>query len=45
MLRVAIIGTGNISPSHIKGYLKFPDRCKIVALVDIFPEKAEEKEV
>lgn len=43
MLRVAIIGTGNISPSHIKGYLKFPDRCKIVALVDIFPEKAEEK--
>lgn len=43
MLRVAIVGTGNISPNHIRGYLEFPDRCKIVALVDIYPEKAEEK--
>ena len=43
MLRVAVIGTGNISPSHIMSYLAFPDRCKIVALVDIYPEKAEEK--
>lgn len=43
MLKVAIIGTGGISPSHIDGYLRFPDRCKIVALVDIFPEKAQEK--
>ncbi len=43
MLRVAIIGTGGISPSHIEGYLHFPDRCRIVALVDIFPEKAQEK--
>lgn len=28
---------------HIQGYLEFLDRCKIVALVDIYPEKAEEK--
>lgn len=43
MLNVAIVGTGNISPSHIGGYLKFPDRCKIVALADIYPQKAEDK--
>lgn len=40
MLNIAIIGTGNIAPSHIQGYLQFSDRCKIVALVDIFPDKA-----
>jgi len=43
MQRIAIIGTGNISHNHIQGYLEFPDRCQIVALVDIYPEKAEEK--
>lgn len=43
MIRVAIVGTGNISPAHIESYLAFPDRCKIVALVDIYPEKATEK--
>jgi len=43
MIKVAIIGTGNISPLHIKGYLQFPERCKIVALVDIYPEKAQSK--
>lgn len=43
MLRVAIIGTGNISASHINAYLAFPERCKIVALVDIYPEKAQAK--
>jgi predicted dehydrogenase len=41
MISVAIIGTGNIAQSHIKGYLAFPQRCKITHLVDIFPEKAE----
>ncbi len=45
MIGVAIIGTGNISPAHIKGYLEFPERCKIVALCDIYPEKAEAKKV
>ncbi|WP_151993120.1 Gfo/Idh/MocA family protein [Buttiauxella massiliensis] len=43
MQRIAIIGTGNISHNHIQGYLEFPDRSQIVALVDIYPEKAEEK--
>lgn len=43
MIRVAIVGTGNISQTHIQAYLTFPQRCKIVALVDIMPEKAEEK--
>lgn len=43
MLKVAIIGTGNISASHISGYLAFPERCKITALVDIYPEKAKKK--
>ena len=43
MIRVAIVGTGNISQAHIQAYLTFPQRCKIVALVDIMPEKAEEK--
>ena len=41
MIRVAIVGTGNISHMHVDGYLKFPERCKIVALVDIVPEKAQ----
>jgi predicted dehydrogenase len=43
MIRVAIVGTGNISQAHIMGYLQFPERAKIVALVDIVPEKAVEK--
>lgn len=42
MINVAIVGTGNIAPAHITGLLEFPDRCKIVALCDIYPEKAEE---
>ncbi len=43
MIRVAIVGTGNISQAHIAGYLQFPKLCKIVALVDIVPQKAAEK--
>lgn len=41
MINVAIIGVGAIAPAHIKAYLEFPERCKIVALCDIYPEKAE----
>jgi len=41
MLRVAIVGTGNISAAHIEGYLTLKDKCEIVALVDIIPEKAQ----
>ncbi|MBE6936436.1 MAG: Gfo/Idh/MocA family oxidoreductase [Ruminococcaceae bacterium] len=43
MLNIAIIGTGNIANSHIKAYLTFPERCRIVALCDIYPEKAQAK--
>lgn len=41
MINVAIVGTGGIAPAHIGGLLAFPERCKIVAMVDIYPEKAE----
>ncbi len=43
MIKVAIIGTGAISSAHIEGYLKLKDRCQIVALCDLYPEKAESK--
>jgi predicted dehydrogenase len=41
MIRVAVVGTGNISPSHLRAYQAFGDRCSVVALCDIVPEKAE----
>ena len=41
MIRIAIVGTGNISHAHVEAYLRFPERCKIVALVDIVSEKAQ----
>jgi len=43
MIKVAIIGTGAISTAHIEAYLQFSDRCKITALCDLYPEKAEAK--
>jgi UDP-N-acetyl-2-amino-2-deoxyglucuronate dehydrogenase len=41
MLNIAIVGVGAIASAHIKAYLEFPERCRIVALCDIFVEKAE----
>lgn len=41
MINAAIIGTGNIAPRHIEALLTFKKRCRITALVDIYPEKAE----
>ena len=41
MINVAIVGTGNIANAHVTGLLTFPERCKIVALCDIYPEKAK----
>ena len=43
MINVAVLGTGAISGSHIEAYLEFKDRCKIVALVDKFTDKAQAK--
>ena len=40
MIRVAIVGTGNIANAHVQAYLQFPERCRIAYLVDIVPEKA-----
>ena len=42
MIHVAIVGTGGIAHSHIKGLLTFPERCRIVALCDIVPGKAQQ---
>ncbi|MCX7788723.1 MAG: Gfo/Idh/MocA family oxidoreductase [Spirochaetes bacterium] len=41
MLNVAILGTGGIAATHIKAYKTFSDRCQIVALCDLYPEKAK----
>ncbi len=41
MIYAAIVGTGGIAPAHVRGLTAFPDRCKIVAMADIYPEKAE----
>ena len=40
-LGVGIIGAGGISNAHATGYLQIPDRAQIVAVADIFPEKAQ----
>ena len=41
MIHASVVGTGNICHAHIPGLLTFPERVKIVALCDIYPEKAE----
>lgn len=43
MLKVAIIGAGAISAAHITAYLAFPERCQIVAMVDMYTEKAQKQ--
>ena len=43
MINVAILGTGAISDSHIQAYRKCGERCRIVALVDLYPDKARQK--
>jgi len=40
-LRIAIVGCGNVSRGHIRGWLGEPQRARIVALVDIEPRLAE----
>lgn len=41
MIRVAIVGAGNISRLHLEAYQAFAGRCEIVALADIIPERCE----
>ncbi|CAM4327665.1 putative dehydrogenase [Paenibacillus endophyticus] len=43
MLKVAIIGSGAISNAHIEAYLMFPERCQVVAISDIYTDKAEDR--
>jgi len=43
MIKVAVIGAGAIANTHIEGLLKFQDKCQVVALADIYPDKAREK--
>jgi predicted dehydrogenase len=43
MINVAVIGAGAISSLHIEGYLAFPDRCRIVSVVDIDQQRAEQQ--
>jgi predicted dehydrogenase len=43
MLKVAVIGAGAIANTHIEGLLKFQDKCQIVAIADIYADKAREK--
>ncbi|MFB5675088.1 Gfo/Idh/MocA family protein [Paenibacillus terreus] len=43
MLKIAIIGAGAISRAHIEAYLAFPERCTIVAVSDIYKDKAESR--
>jgi predicted dehydrogenase len=42
MIKVAVVGTGNIAKQHIQGFLAFPRRCEVTRLVDIYPEKIEQ---
>ena len=41
MIGVAVMGAGIVSECHIRAYLGFPGRCKILALCDLVPGKAE----
>lgn len=43
MINVAVVGIGNIAPAHLQGYLAHGERCRIVALCDIVPQKAERR--
>jgi len=43
MLNIALLGAGAIADSHLHAYAQWPDRCRVVAVADLFPEKAREK--
>lgn len=41
-LRVGIVGAGSIAHAHLNAYQQFADRCEVVAVADVFVEKAQE---
>ena len=43
LLKVGVIGTGNIADTHLRAYSGFADRCEVVALADAAPGRAREK--
>lgn len=43
MIGVAILGAGDIANIHIEAYKQLEGRCKIVAISDLFQDKAREK--
>lgn len=43
MIKVGLVGAGAIANTHIEGFLKFQDRARIVAVADIYLEKAQQK--
>ena len=43
MIKVAILGAGGIADTHIEAYKNLSGRCKITAIADLYPDKAEEK--
>jgi len=43
MLKIAIIGAGSISNAHIQAFLQFPERCQIIAVSDIYLDKAQNR--
>ena len=42
MLGIAIVGAGAIANAHVSAFLEHKDKCRIVAICDIYPEKAQE---
>ena len=41
MLGIAIIGAGAIAAVHVDAFSKYPERCEIKAICDLYPEKAQ----
>lgn len=41
MLSIAVVGAGAIAHTHLEAFAKYPDLCRIVAVCDKCPEKAE----
>jgi predicted dehydrogenase len=41
MYKIALVGVGNIFRFHLEAYQAFPERCEIIALADIIPERCE----